>query len=87
MSESVLSKYNNFSEAPDDAFFTTKQVSEFIHMSKAWFDVCACKGNGIPFYKISRKRFYKKADIMEWLEKHHFNKSSEYFEKKKQGVI
>ena len=71
---------NEFIEANNEALLSTDIVSAFTGLSKSWFNNKAVCGGGIPYTKILTKRLYKKADVLEWLEKNSkkVNSTSEY---------
>ena len=71
----------------DDMYLTTLEAAAFLRLSKGWFDVAACRGTGVPFTKAGGKRLYKKADLIEWLERRKVSSTSEYQLLKEKGFL
>lgn len=52
---------------PDD-LLSTSELSEWLGMSTAFFEIGRHKGYGPPFIRVSARRIrYRRVDVLEWL--------------------
>jgi hypothetical protein len=61
--------YNAFWAAQDDALVERQTMAAGLCMSVAWANVIAVKGGGPAFIKFGRKSFYRKLDVVDWINK------------------
>lgn len=66
-----LELINEYETAPDSALFSQATVAAILDCSLATIERDRWIGKGIPFTKFGRMVRYRKADIREWLDKHH----------------
>lgn len=53
-------------ETKEDEFLTIAQASELLNLAKPTIYTLTCK-NEIPFIKKGKKLYFKKTDLIEWL--------------------
>jgi len=63
-------------EKPQSPFLTKKLVMETLDISKSTLHRWMTE-EGLKFYKVSRRVFFKRDDFYEWLEKYKTEKSNE----------
>lgn len=66
---------NYFLAANESALFNRKATSQIIGKTNAWMDQRATRGGGIPYVSKGRKCFYRKSDILKWLEEFRYKKA------------
>lgn len=72
----------NFWNAPKDALFSQKIISQVTNYSESWLERQRWAGGGIPYLKVGRKCLYRKADVVGWLNQYQtVSSTSEYEEK------
>ncbi len=59
----------DFWKSPPDALFTRSMVAAALGKSVSWLEREALAGNGPAFCKLGRRALYRKADVLEFIEK------------------
>jgi hypothetical protein len=68
-----------FYDAPDQALFSQESVSAVRGCSIALSERDRLTGRGPPYLKLGRLVKYRKADVLEWINRHQtFSSTSEY---------
>lgn len=65
-----LNLLEEFSLAPDSAWFGQLTVAAVRHCSESTIERDRWSGGGVPFVKCGRSVRYRKTDILQWLAKH-----------------
>lgn len=68
-----------FYEAPDEALFSQETVSAVRGCSEALSESDRLTGRGPPYFKLGRLVKYRKADVVDWINRHRtYRSTSEY---------
>ena len=59
-----------FWDAPLSALFKQPVIAQVLVKSESWCERARWEGNGPKFLRIGRSIVYKKADVVDWLDKH-----------------
>ena len=71
--------------APDD-LLSTKQLAEWLGVSRQWAEINRSKGLGPPWVRISPTRIrYRRADVLCWLAERTYNATGEYVARRPPG--
>ncbi|MCD6047122.1 MAG: hypothetical protein K0S08_769 [Gammaproteobacteria bacterium] len=66
---SIIERF--YSDAtPGDALFPTKEAKVILPMSDAWYERSRVFGGGPAFTKIGSRVFYRKKDLLDFLNEH-----------------
>ena len=63
-------------EMDADSFLTTKEASRLLNLAPQTIYGMTCKRK-IPFFKQGKKLYFKKSDLIKWLERGRVNTQSE----------
>jgi len=66
---------NYFLSADDETLFNRKTTAQLIGETHAWMDQRAIRGGGIPYTRKGCRCFYRKMDILKWLEEFRHKKA------------
>lgn len=58
-----------FWESHENCLFNQKTVALILGYSTKWLERCRWEKTGLPYVKFDRNCFYRKKDIMDWIEK------------------
>jgi hypothetical protein len=61
---------NEFYQAPKDALFNQRVIAAVRDCSISTLERDRWAGQGVPFIKIGRLVFYRKKEVLDWLNKH-----------------
>ncbi|MCX6225963.1 MAG: helix-turn-helix domain-containing protein [Bacteroidia bacterium] len=76
--DSLIAKMENGSVQASNTWISTKQLSEYLGISKA--AVTNLRGSKIPFYKVGGRILFKKQEVDELLEKTRHKTGGEYLD-------
>jgi predicted DNA-binding transcriptional regulator AlpA len=53
-----------------EQFLDITQARAVLPMSVAWYAQARCKRTGPPYFKIGQRVFYRRSDLVAWVERH-----------------
>lgn len=53
-----------------EQFLSVEQAREILPMSREWFAKARCQRTGPPYFKIGQRVFYRRSDLIAWVEQH-----------------
>lgn len=59
-----------FAQAHDEQFFSSTQVSIILNISKSAIKRFRTEQDALPHFHYGKKFFFKKKDLVKWLERH-----------------
>jgi hypothetical protein len=65
-----------FWAAPEEALFNQKTIAAVLSCSQSKMERDRWAGTGIPYHKIGRRCLYRKAQVVEWIDRHSFAPST-----------
>jgi excisionase family DNA binding protein len=54
----------------ESEYFTTKDAAQYLGVSHQYLELARHRGEGPPYYKLSRAIRYKRSDLDEWMNRH-----------------
>jgi hypothetical protein len=57
----------DYERAPETAMYSQKEISAVTGLTESKLEHARWAGNSIPYLKIGRRVFYRKADVNAWL--------------------